>query len=73
MQGINRNSVIPSRSSPKSNTRACLCADKATYSKDCCEGAMMNQGIGNVTGNYVNLAQEDDNLILQENNSTIYT
>jgi len=42
--------ILPSRSSPKSSTRACLCQDRNTYSKECCKGAMMNQGIGNVTG-----------------------
>jgi|TARA_R110001632_G_C11143355_1_gene396426 hypothetical protein len=34
---------------------------------------MINQGIGNVTGTFNNLAQEDGNLILQEDNSTILT
>jgi hypothetical protein len=73
MRGVNRNNVLPSRSSPKSNTRACLCADTNTYSRKCCQGAMINQGIGNVTGTFNNLAQEDGNLILQEDNSTILT
>jgi len=73
MQGINRRTVLPSRSSPKSSTRACLCQDKNTYSKECCKGAMMNQGIGNVTGTFNNLSQENGSLILQENNSTILT
>jgi|TARA_R110000751_G_scaffold71751_5_gene145590 hypothetical protein len=73
MRGVNRNNVLPSRSSPRSNTRACLCADTNTYSRKCCQGAMINQGIGNVTGTFNNLAQEDGNLILQEDNSTILT
>tara|TARA_R110000868_G_scaffold8206_2_gene42925 strand:- start:678 stop:899 length:222 start_codon:yes stop_codon:yes gene_type:complete len=73
MRGVNRNNVLPSRSSPRSNTRACLCADTNTYSRKCCQGAIINQGIGNVTGTFNNLAQEDGNLILQEDNSTILT
>tara|TARA_R110000851_G_scaffold185947_1_gene335237 strand:+ start:517 stop:738 length:222 start_codon:yes stop_codon:yes gene_type:complete len=73
MRGVNRNNVLPSRSSPRSNTRSCLCADTNTYSRKCCQGAMINQGIGNVTGTFNNLAQEDGNLILQEDNSTILT
>ena len=50
MQGIKRDSIIPSRSSPKSSRRACLCQDTNKYSKECCKGAMMNQGVGSVTG-----------------------
>ena len=26
--------------------RGCLCADKETYSRDCCNGYLINQGIG---------------------------
>lgn len=32
-------------SSPTSNKKACLCED-GTYSKDCCKGELINQGIG---------------------------
>ena len=72
MRGVNRNNVLPSRSSPRSNTRSCLCADTNTYSRKCCQGAMINQGIGNVTGVEDNfLTKEDDDLILQEDNSKI--
>jgi hypothetical protein len=39
---------IPSRSSPKSSGRACLCRDKDTYSRKCCKGEIMNQGIGSI-------------------------
>ena len=35
-----------SHSSPKNSRRACLCLDQRTYSKECCEGYLMNQGIG---------------------------
>lgn len=33
---------------PNGGRRACLCKDKDTYSKDCCEGYFINQGIGNI-------------------------
>tara|TARA_R100001377_G_scaffold4680_1_gene2664 strand:+ start:9916 stop:10293 length:378 start_codon:yes stop_codon:yes gene_type:complete len=39
-----------SRTSPSNNSRACLCADGNTYSKNCCNGKMINEGIGNITG-----------------------
>jgi hypothetical protein len=35
--------------SPKDSSRACLCED-GTYSKDCCEGELINQGIGALVG-----------------------
>jgi hypothetical protein len=61
----------PSRSSPKNSRRACLCADN-TYSRKCCDGSLQAQGIGNITGIVVNfLAQENGDLILQEDNSKI--
>ena len=30
--------------------QACLCKDRLTYSRKCCEGYLINQGIGNITG-----------------------
>lgn len=33
-------------SSPKNSRMACLCLDSNTYSRKCCKGALMNQGIG---------------------------
>lgn len=36
------------RSSPKNNRRACLCVDSDTYSRRCCKGYLINQGIGNI-------------------------
>ncbi len=38
----------PSYTSPKSSKRACLC-DNGTYSRKCCKGNILNQGIGSVT------------------------
>jgi len=40
---------IPSRTSPKGSSRACLCWDTNTYSIDCCDGSMRAQGIGVIT------------------------
>jgi hypothetical protein len=40
-------SNTPSRSSPKGGSRACLCEDN-TYHVKCCEGYLLNQGIGAV-------------------------
>lgn len=37
-------------SSPKNSRRACLCLDKDTYDVKCCEGALMQQGIGVIQG-----------------------
>jgi hypothetical protein len=38
----------PSRSSPQGGgTRACLCPD-GTYSRKCCDGSLMAQGIGRI-------------------------
>lgn len=36
---------IPSHSSPKNSSKACLCND-GTYSTECCEGLLHQQGIG---------------------------
>ena len=38
------------KSSPKNSRRACLCLDKPTYSVECCKGALMSQGIGQIQG-----------------------
>ena len=35
------------KSSPKNSRRGCLCLDGSTYSRKCCNGALMEQGIGN--------------------------
>jgi len=36
-------------SSPVGGNRACLCKD-GTYSKECCKGEEINQGIGSLVG-----------------------
>lgn len=38
-----------SKTSPKNGKRGCLCDDN-TYSKECCNGDLQNQGIGATTG-----------------------
>jgi hypothetical protein len=32
--------------------QACLCAEKLTYSRKCCKGYLINQGIGNTISPY---------------------
>jgi len=41
-----------SRTGRLGGKRACLCKD-GTYSRDCCDGGLWAQGIGNVTGEQV--------------------
>ncbi len=43
---------------PRNGLMACLCADKNTYSRKCCKGYLINQGIGNIYGTGV---QEEEN------------
>jgi len=35
---------------PRTGMQACLCADRLTYSRKCCKGFLINQGIGNIYG-----------------------
>ena len=37
---------------PNAGMEACLCADKNTYSKKCCKGYLINQGIGSTISPY---------------------
>ena len=37
-------------SSPKNSRRACLCLNEDTYDVKCCNGALMEQGIGVIQG-----------------------
>ena len=34
------------RAIPHNKRRACLCEDRSTYRKDCCNGALIGQSIG---------------------------
>lgn len=45
MEGKNKPFKTPSRTSPKSTTRGCLCPDNK-YSRKCCDGSLQAQGIG---------------------------
>lgn len=36
--------------SPQDSRRGCLCADEETYSRECCDGELINQGIGSLEG-----------------------
>jgi len=38
-----------SHSSPKNSRRGCLCANSNTYSVSCCDGYLINQGIGQIS------------------------
>jgi hypothetical protein len=35
-------------SSPKNNRRGCLCVNEDRYGRDCCDGALISQGIGRI-------------------------
>jgi hypothetical protein len=37
---------------PRNGLQACLCADKLTYSRKCCKGYLINQGIGSTISPY---------------------
>lgn len=41
--------ITPSNTSPVRSNRACLCKDEDTYRIDCCNGYLINQGIGNIS------------------------
>tara|TARA_R110000796_G_scaffold170498_1_gene287387 strand:+ start:153 stop:299 length:147 start_codon:yes stop_codon:yes gene_type:complete len=38
--------ITPSKTSPKDSRKGCLCRDKPTYSRKCCNGDIMAQGVG---------------------------
>ena len=63
----------PSRTSPKGGRRGCLCRDKDAYSIECCNGDIIAQGIGSTSATIQEdfLAQENGDLILQEDNYNI--
>lgn len=56
----------PSRTSPREGRRACLCED-GRYSRKCCKGNVINQGIGSVYASGTYLLTEDGNRINTEN------
>ena len=40
-------------SSPKNSRMACLCIETNTYSRKCCNGALLEQGIGQTQSPYI--------------------
>ena len=48
MHRRDRSRYNPSRTSPRENRRACLCEKGSLYSRKCCKGNMINQGIGRI-------------------------
>lgn len=59
----------PSRTSPRSSRRGCLCAD-GTYSRKCCDGSLQAQGIGSLVGEDL-LLTEAGAYLQQENGNNI--
>lgn len=49
-----------SKTSPKGGKRGCLC-DDGTYSKECCNGDLQNQGIGKTSGTNENVTITESN------------
>ena len=51
---------------PKGSNRACLCRDGETYSIECCGEDYFSQGIGSITGSFVDgVFQDTDGTITQ--------
>jgi len=72
---MNRNKAFktPSWSSPKGGSRGCLCPD-GTYSRKCCDGSIMAQGIGVIQQSTIiepYILREDGGYLLQEDNYRI--
>jgi hypothetical protein len=55
----------PSKSSPKGGKRGCLCGN-GTYSKDCCNGDLQNQGVGS-------LVQQGTHTVTNTNGTRVIT
>ena len=47
MRKNNQQKDVRSTTSPRENRKACLCKN-GTYSRKCCKGKIINQGIGNI-------------------------
>jgi hypothetical protein len=58
-----------SKTSPKGGNRGCLCQD-STYSKECCNGDLQNQGIGSTVGQNSNttITNIDGTITIVSNN-----
>jgi len=58
----------PSKTSPRNGRRGCLCRDRDAYSIECCNGDIIEQGIGEMSKNENFILLENGNFLLQENN-----
>ena len=56
------------KTSPQDSSKACLCED-GTYSKDCCNGEEINQGIGALVGQATSIIinTNEPRIIIREN------
>jgi hypothetical protein len=68
---MNKSFETPSRTSPKSSKRACLCKDGRTYSRKCCNGSLRAQGIGKTRKIHDYLLTELREFVTQEDNGKI--
>jgi hypothetical protein len=55
----------PSKSSPRGGKRGCLCGN-GTYSKECCNGDLQNQGVGS-------LVQQGTHTVTNTNGTRVIT
>lgn len=55
--------------SPTSSKRGCLCKDGETYSKECCDGEIINQGIGTTESGSISIIENiiNERTIVTEN------
>jgi hypothetical protein len=61
----------PSKSSPRGGRRGCLCGDGRTYSRKCCDGSLLAQGIGSTEKSGDWLEQESGYYLMTEDNNHI--
>jgi hypothetical protein len=56
------------KTSPQDSKRACLCED-GTYSRECCKGEEINQGIGSLAGQETSVIinTSESRVIIREN------
>lgn len=65
---------FPSYTSRRGGRKGCLCWDKNTYSRECCDGSLRAQGIGGIASQGQRasyLMQENGDYLLQENRYNI--
>ena len=57
-------------SSPKNDRRGCLCVNEDRYGRDCCEGALISQGIGQIQSPFTNSGSFSDGFDTGFNNGS---